>query len=128
MRNAILAIAIMLTMVLGANFANATTCAINAGPIWNQSDANTKCPTTCSNNKGTWDGQWWTTVQGQMSVCECKMNPYTINAGPIWNQQDANSKCPTTCGNNNATWDGQWWTTVQGQMSVCECVSNCPKN
>jgi len=43
-----------------------------AGPIWNNAvDAPKKCPKTCSTYKSTWDGQWWTTVWGKMSVCEC---------------------------------------------------------
>lgn len=44
--------------------------AIDAGPIWNQNDANNKCPQIASRNGGTWTGGWWTTVQGKMSVCE----------------------------------------------------------
>jgi predicted amidohydrolase len=43
-----------------------------AGPIWNNAvDAPKKCPSTCGKHSSTWDGQWWTTVQGEMSVCEC---------------------------------------------------------
>ena len=44
--------------------------AVEAGPIWNQADAEKKCPRIASQNNATWTGQWWTTVQGQMSVCE----------------------------------------------------------
>jgi hypothetical protein len=43
----------------------------DAGPIWNQQDANKKCPALCKTNSGTWTGQWWTTVPNQMSVCQC---------------------------------------------------------
>lgn len=43
---------------------------VNAGPIWNNTDAQTKCPTTCS-SKGGWNGQWKTTETGVMSVCGC---------------------------------------------------------
>jgi len=43
-----------------------------AGPIWNNAvDAPKKCPNTCATYKSKWDGQWWTTVWGKMSVCEC---------------------------------------------------------
>ncbi|MGJ8669468.1 MAG: mannan-binding lectin [Oceanococcus sp.] len=46
--------------------------AVNAGPIWNQGDAETKCPKLAYQQGGQWTGQWWTTVQGKMSVCEIK--------------------------------------------------------
>lgn len=42
-----------------------------AGPIWNNQDAPGKCPATCSAYASAWNGQWKTTVPGQMSVCGC---------------------------------------------------------
>ena len=45
---------------------------INAGPIWNQRHAQNICPQICSNSGMNWTGQWWTIVQGRMSVCQCK--------------------------------------------------------
>ncbi|MDD5232209.1 MAG: mannan-binding lectin [Syntrophales bacterium] len=42
----------------------------NAGPIWNQIDANKKCPGVCK-WYGGWNGNWLTTTPGQMSVCGC---------------------------------------------------------
>ncbi|WP_286269103.1 nitrilase-related carbon-nitrogen hydrolase [Thalassotalea hakodatensis] len=45
-----------------------------SGPIWNNAvDAPKKCPPTCDKFSSTWDGQWWTTVMGEMSVCECTL-------------------------------------------------------
>ncbi len=44
---------------------------VNAGPIWNNADAQGKCPTVCTNAAGTWNGQWTTTVPGSQSVCGC---------------------------------------------------------
>jgi len=44
---------------------------IDAGPIWNNADAGTKCPAVCTSHGRTWTGNWHTTVQGQMSRCEC---------------------------------------------------------
>ncbi len=46
---------------------------IQAGPIWNQRNAQQICPMTCQNNQGTWTGQWQTTVPSQMSVCQCRL-------------------------------------------------------
>jgi hypothetical protein len=43
---------------------------VQAGPIWNNADAQQKCVQTCE-NKGGWNGNWTTTVPGQMSVCGC---------------------------------------------------------
>src|SRR5258708_4131587 len=102
-----------------ANFLSADPCTggVNAGPIWNQQDAEKKCPTTCkNNNNASWNGQWNTTERGKMSVCSCTFPSHNVNAGPIWNQQDAEKKCPTTCkSDNNATWNRQWTTTEQGK-------------
>ena len=45
---------------------------VDAGPIWNNQDAQTKCPTTCQNaSGGTWNNQWRTTIPNKMSVCGC---------------------------------------------------------
>lgn len=44
---------------------------MNAGPIWSNQDAPSKCPTVCSNAGLKWNGQWRTTVEGVMSVCGC---------------------------------------------------------
>lgn len=43
---------------------------VNAGPIWNRSDAAVKCPVVAYAVDGRWTGEWRTTRQGQMSVCE----------------------------------------------------------
>ncbi len=48
---------------------------VNAGPIWSNADAQTKCPTVCT--KLAWNGQWTTTVPGRQSVCGC--NPPPVN-------------------------------------------------
>jgi len=45
-----------------------------AGPIWSNSDAPGKCPSTCTAYSATWNGQWKTTVPAQMSVCGCVPN------------------------------------------------------
>jgi hypothetical protein len=45
---------------------------VEAGPIWNDSNARAQCPIVCdSSGQGQWDGHWRTTVPGQMSVCSC---------------------------------------------------------
>jgi hypothetical protein len=108
-------------------WAQTRTIAVEAGPIWSQSDARTKCPEVAKANGGVWNGQWRTTVPGRMSVCELsfpssnrKYVVEPIEAGPIWNQSDAEKKCPNVAKTNGGAWTGQWRTTVPGSMSVCE--------
>lgn len=43
-----------------------------AGPIWNQDDAENKCPSVCLDHRARWTGQWHTVREGRMSVCQCK--------------------------------------------------------
>lgn len=98
---------------------------IEAGPIWNQQDAQMKCPLVAAKWQGKWTGHWWTTVQGKMSVCQIANIPKkAVEVGPIWNQADAQKKCPSIAAAEQAKWTGHWWTTVQGKMSVCELDYN----
>src|SRR4051812_30773241 len=87
---------------------------VNAGPIWSNSDAQTKCPGVCEGLK--WNGQWTTTVPGQ--VCGIVQGA-DVPVGPIWSNADAQTKCPSQL--SRVTWSGQWTTTVPGRMSVCGC-------
>lgn len=45
---------------------------ITIGPIWNNNDANYKCPRVCFNRGSRWTGQWWTVRPSQASVCQCR--------------------------------------------------------
>lgn len=47
------------------------TMDVPAGPIWNQVDAETKCPAVCASYGGTWNGHWNTIVPGRFSVAGC---------------------------------------------------------
>ncbi|HEU5482345.1 MAG TPA: mannan-binding lectin [Sphingomicrobium sp.] len=123
---AILCAAAPAAMLLGPEPAMGKEREIEAGPIWNQFDADRKCPEVARKAGGTWTGQWRTTQPGRMSVCEVKGGGggggkgKTIEVGPIWNQMDAERKCPEAARKAGATWTGQWWTTQPGRMSVCE--------
>ena len=44
--------------------------AVNAGPIWNDRDAATKCSKLARSRRSLWTGAWRTVVNGQQSVCE----------------------------------------------------------
>lgn len=48
------------------------TIDVPAGPIWNNDDAEEKCPIVCASSGGEWNGQWRTVVKDKMSVCGCK--------------------------------------------------------
>jgi hypothetical protein len=48
------------------------TAPIQAGPLWNQQDAENKCHPICAAQSGVWTSAWRTTVQGQRSECDCK--------------------------------------------------------
>jgi len=103
------------------------TIAVEAGPIWSQSDAQKKCPEVAKANGLAWNGQWRTTVPGRMSVCELRLAPSngqffvkSIEAGPIGSQVDAERKCPEVAKANGGIWNGHWRTTVWGSMSVCD--------
>jgi hypothetical protein len=117
------ALAFLVQPVVAAEAASCSpgTVDIQAGPIWDQQDAEKKCPKVCDENNGSWNGQWRTTIPGEMSVCGCTTCCKDVNAGPIWNQQDAEKKCPSVCSKANGIWNGQWRTTVPGEMSVCGC-------
>lgn len=115
--------------------AQSRTVALEAGPIWSQADAQTKCAAVAKANDGTWNGQWRTTVPGKMSICEVRLGRSSgryavesIEAGPIWNQTDAEKKCPQVANTNGGTWNGQWKTTVPGKMSVCEVRLPLPRS
>ncbi|WP_433931509.1 mannan-binding protein [Sorangium cellulosum] len=94
---------------------------VGAGPIWNNADAQSKCPAVCGSLR--WNGQWTTTVPGQMSVCGT-VEGLDVPVGPIWNNDDAQTKCPEQL--RRVTWSGQWTTTVPGRMSVCGCTPPPP--
>jgi hypothetical protein len=89
---------------------------VDAGPIWSNPDAQSKCPAVCSGLK--WNGQWTTTVPNRMSVCGT-VQGVDVEVGPIWHNVDAQAKCPAQL--SRVTWSGQWRTTVAGRMSVCGC-------
>lgn len=45
--------------------------AIEAGPLASDAAAQEACLGVCETARGTFTGQWWTTVPGEMSVCQC---------------------------------------------------------
>jgi hypothetical protein len=57
---------------LGFGVPKTSSCQdVAAGPIWSNTDAQTKCPSVCADVGRTWKGQWKTTEPGTQSVCGC---------------------------------------------------------
>lgn len=50
------------------------TYSVQAGPIWNQRDAEVKCKRIADETGGRWTGQWSTVIQNRVSVCEIRWN------------------------------------------------------
>lgn len=102
--------------------AGGNVTSVEAGPIWNAADANTKCARVCV-APAKWNGQWRTTIPNKMSTCDCVApRVVSVEAGPIWNAADANTKCNRVCA-APAKWNGQWRTTIPNKMSTCDCVT-----
>lgn len=108
---------------------------VPAGPIWNNIDAQGKCPNVCQGKGNSrWNGQWRTLPGTSTSVCDCDAGASPVNpppqaqwtpAGPLFNQMEAQNRCPGVCQQNgNRSWDGNWKTTEPGRMSVCSCAGD----
>ncbi|MEA5470911.1 mannan-binding lectin [Spirulina sp. 06S082] len=89
--------------------ANAFATDIQAGPIWDNSDADLKCPVVCGTVGGNWNGNWTTTVWNEMSVCGCE-NVCGLPPVPgfvsIGLNFDIQVQCPVACEVANGEWTG----------------------
>lgn len=116
---------------------NTRTRNVAAGPIWDDKQAESKCPVIAANNKAKWTGNWTKTGPGNTSVCEISVVVSTnttqvpvnqsssstvreVAAGGIWDQAQANSKCPVIAANNKAKWTGRWRKINANNDAVCE--------
>lgn len=128
--------------------ANPRTREVAAGPIWDQAQANKKCPIIAAQTHSNWTGKWRkTNFSTNQSVCEVTLDSVTtplpteavvststtyvnlpsatknireVFAGPIWGDEQAATKCPVIATNNNGTWTGKWRKTGANHSSVCE--------
>jgi len=39
--------------------------------IYSHHQAQQRCPGACESRDGIWNGNWWTTIWGEESVCSC---------------------------------------------------------
>ena len=58
-------------LTVGGHGSSTFTIDVPAGPIFSQDDAKHKAPIAAASYGGTWNGQWKTVVEGQMSVIGC---------------------------------------------------------
>ncbi|MGO9421139.1 mannan-binding lectin [Roseiarcus sp.] len=64
-------VTVAIALLLSAAGAAQSQQILQTGPIWNNGDANAKCPAVCASVGAPWSGQWWTTQPGVASVCIC---------------------------------------------------------
>lgn len=104
---------------------------IEAGPIWNDGDANGKCPAVCGRAGLQWAGPWRTTVPGVMSVCTCGAGgaPYPAAMAPERHNVTQCSALPTkACGGCSARCIDQQAECKQGDDSLgggCFVPASC---
>jgi hypothetical protein len=80
---------------------------VQAGPIFNNMDAQGKCPRVCQQNGNSrWNGQWHTITGTATSVCDCeggmspvspKGNSQWAEAGPLFNNMDGRRRNRAGC-------------------------------
>ncbi len=83
---------------------------IKAGPIWNEGDAQKKCPSVCGRAGLRWNTLWRTTVWGQMSVCSCG------GSAPMMMPIGAGTSCSAPA---NAACGGCSVACPPGKQAVC---------
>ncbi|RUU25098.1 hypothetical protein EOD08_23705 [Mesorhizobium sp. M6A.T.Ca.TU.002.02.2.1] len=71
-----------------------------AGPIFNDADAQKKCPQVCGNS--SWSGLWRTTVWGTMSVCSCSRGS-SGSSFPTGRETSCNAPSNEACGGCQVT-------------------------
>ena len=101
---------------------------VEAGPLFNDGEAKTKCPTLCT-APAHWNGAWRTTKKAVMSVCSCEDPPppviRTVVTGAIKSNIDAKTKCVKAC-KAPLQWNGAWRTTKPGKAASCDCIEPSP--
>ncbi|MDM8566969.1 mannan-binding lectin, partial [Candidatus Halobeggiatoa sp. HSG11] len=89
-----------------------------AGPIWDQSDAQDKCPTVCGDKNADWNGHWHTTIQGEMSVCNCSQDSVVLTDNQCmasYSSETGIATFPCVYAPGNA--DGEYFNVEMAKMS-----------
>jgi hypothetical protein len=115
---AVIAAALTLSLAAAPSFA----VDVNAGPIWNNDDAQGKCATACGGRQN-WDGNWRTTEFGRMSVCSCRVAANNNFAGQISSASTCSIAAAGACRACSAMCaDGRQAQCAGGQTNVNICV------
>ena len=125
---------------------------VSAGSIWDQAQANRKCPRIAEQTNGVWTQKWRKTGSNNEAVCEVEFQPLAhgkkppvavraiaptppaapapsgntreVAAGPIWDQAQASKKCPLIAAQSNSRWTGTWRKLdYTTHQSVCQITS-----
>lgn len=119
---------------------------VSAGKIWDQAQANRKCPRIAEQTNGQWTSKWRKTNSNNEAVCEIRFEPLAhakkppavmtptapapsgntreVPAGPIWDQAQANKKCPLIAAQSGSRWTNKWRKlNYSTHQSVCEVTS-----
>jgi hypothetical protein len=136
----ILVALVALLLALGAPTARAAVVEIEAGPIWADIDASSKCPKVCADRGAQrWTGDWHTTQPGRMSVCNCEFSGPGPGVGPRPGQPSrplpvagsnacsvgGTAKCPGCSVSCESGTLPRCDAPVDGQLSWCERNSSC---
>lgn len=100
---------------------------VEAGPLFDQTEASTRCPTVCA-APAKWNGRWRTVKAGIQSVCACEDPPTTVPAGTVTqvgtgfikNTAGARKVCAKAC-TAPWRWNGEW--RAKGKKATCDCVA-----
>lgn len=100
---------------------------VEAGPIWNNDDANGKCPGVCQAVGATWSGQWRTTVPNRMSVCGCDapMAPPPPPQQTMAPPPAQGGFIPMVGSCRGPGWNQGGWPSAQGYRTPAECRAVC---
>lgn len=108
-----------------------------AGPLFNQPDAERKCPDVCARSGGKWDGNWKTTQPGRMSVCSCSGDGGRLSPAPV-SGSSCSARSRGACGGcsiqcapgqqascrEGATWNDKVGNGDPGCVNPSECRCN----
>lgn len=98
------------TFFLGLYY-QANAIDIKSGIIWNNQDAQYKCPDVCISNGMAWNDNWRTVESGKTSVCGCYMDevPYV----------SVEDRCIRLCTSKKMDWTGIYSITEYGLKCRC---------
>lgn len=98
---------------LGATAGLAGPQNVEAGPIWGDQHAAERCPQVCA-SLGGWNGQWWTTVPGEMSVCQC--------AGAALTEEESRKQFAAHTKKGREFAELQMWREAQAELQAARAL------